>query len=463
MYKLNCFAKKNSPDVIPITLLSQQSFAQWLKNQPEKTKHYLKQINFTAAKNTQCFIPNPDGGLARVLVGYDQQDGMWALGDLPLSLPEHVYVLDLEALDLIEDCASSEQLMIGWGLGAYQYNQYKKASRQPAKLVIPKDADADAITNVVTAMYFARDMINTPSEDQSPLDLANIAKKLAHEFDAKIKVIQGEKLKEEYPGIYTVGKGSTRPSCLIDLNWGNKNYRRITLIGKGVCFDTGGLGLKPESSMRNMKKDMAGAAIVLGLARMIMQAKLPICLRVLIPAAENSISGTAYRPGDVIKMRNGKTVEIETTDAEGRLLLADALSEAASDKPNLIIDIATLTGAAKVALGNDITAMFSNDDHLAAQLQAAAKSEDDLVWQLPLYQPYNSLLNSDIADLLNCGTSRFGGAITAALFLQQFVDKDCKWIHLDTFAANEKPRKGRPKGGEAMTMRAIWKLIMNYK
>jgi leucyl aminopeptidase len=316
------------------------------------------------------------------------------------------------------------------------------------------------VENIVESTYLVRDLINTPAEDMGPLELSETAMRLSEEFHAQFDQIVGEDLLDEmYPAVFTVGRGSYSSPRLLDLQWGDLNSPKLTLVGKGVCYDTGGLDIKTGGSMRLMKKDMGGAAHVLGLARMIMKANLPVRLRVLIPAVENSVSGDAYRPGDVITMRNGKTVEVDNTDAEGRLVLADALVEASSEKPDLLIDFATLTGAARVAVGTEIAAMFTNNDKLAECVAASAEHEKDPVWRMPLHQSYLKLLKSKIADIANCARGGYAGAITAALFLQQFIDQEITWLHFDVMGWNVADRAGHPEGGEAMGLRAVFSYL----
>ncbi len=306
----------------------------------------------------------------------------------------------------------------------------------------------------------ARDLITTPSSDMGPAELAAAAQALAKQHKAKITVIVGDDLlKKNYPTIHAVGRASTRAPRLIDLTWGKESDPKVTLVGKGVCFDTGGLDLKAAGGMLNMKKDMAGAATVMAVAAMVMAAKLPVRLRLLVPAVENSVSGNAFRPLDVITTRQGITVEIGNTDAEGRLILCDALAEGASEKPSMMVDCATLTGAARVSLGTDLPALFCNDDALADGLLQTGVEIADPMWRMPLYRPYRRLIDSKVADINNVSTTAFGGAIIAALYLQEFVPDDVPWAHLDMMAWNNSTRPGRPEGGEAQAARAIFATI----
>jgi leucyl aminopeptidase len=353
-------------------------------------------------------------------------------------------------------------------MGAYAFTRYKSSDADAAdaprhaRLVWPDTADRAAVLRAVAGTTLARDLINTPASDLGPEDLEAAARALAEDHGATLETIVGEDLERaNYPAIYAVGKGSARAPRLLDLRWGAESAPKVTLVGKGVCFDSGGYDLKPSSGMRLMKKDMGGAANVLGLARMIMMAGLPVRLRVLIPAVENMVSGNAYRPQDVLRTRKGMTVEIGNTDAEGRLVLCDALTEADSESPDLLIDCATLTGAARVALGPEIAVFFANDDTLAADIQHNAEATHDPVWRLPLWAPYRKMLDSKTADMNNSGEGGFAGAITAALYLKEFVSDSTQWAHFDIYGWNPSGRPGRPAGGEAFALRALYGVIAN--
>ena len=449
---LPCFVVRPVKNSIPITVITAKDFPAWLKKQNNFTKKWLESNNFKGESCGVNLLPDDSGKITRVLCCISDMKNSWGVGNLPQVLPEGVYTLDVSATDF-------QRFAIAWGLGAYQFTRYKKAARKPAQLFL--SGKVNEITNVVQSIYLVRDLINMPTDDMGPSELAAAANRLAKECKADIKHIVGENLlKKNFPTIYTVGRASDDAPRLIDLRWGNKKHPKITLVGKGVCFDTGGLDIKPASAMLLMKKDMGGAAHVLGLARMIMLAKLPVCLRVLIPAVENSISGNAYRPGDVITSRKGMTIEIGNTDAEGRLVLADALTEAVSEEPDLLIDIATLTGAARVALGTELPALFSNDDRVAEDVIRHSNQMLDPVWRLPLFGLYRDSLNSSIADINNAGSDSYGGAITAALFLKEFVPETISWMHFDLMAWNLKSRPGRPQGGEAMGLRALFDYLV---
>jgi leucyl aminopeptidase len=344
-------------------------------------------------------------------------------------------------------------------MGTYAFDRYKKAARRAAKLVLPPGVDGAEVSRIAQNLFTARDLINMPANDLGPVELERAARELAAPHKAKISVVSGAALKRNYPLIAAVGQGSVRAPRLIDLQWGKPNAPRVTLVGKGVCFDSGGYDIKPSSGMLRMKKDMGGAAVVLAVAGMVMGAKLNVRLRVLIPAVENSVSGDAIRPGDIFPSRKGLTVEIGNTDAEGRLVLADALSDADDEKPDLLIDVATLTGAARVATGMELPPFFTDDEKLATALMTAATQTQDPVWRLPLWRGYESTLSSPIADLNNNPSSGFAGAITAALFLNRFVSNTKSWLHLDIPAWIDRARPGRPLGGEGNTARALYALL----
>jgi leucyl aminopeptidase len=350
---------------------------------------------------------------------------------------------------------------IAIGLGTWRFERYRaKKAKAGAKLLWPDGADRGRAKAIIEAIAMARDLITTPSSDMGPAELAGAADELAKAHKATLKVIVGDDLlKQNYPMVHAVGRASSRAPRLIDLTWGNEGDPKVTLVGKGVCFDTGGLDLKPASGMLNMKKDMGGAATVLAVAAMVMATGLAVRLRVLVPAVENSVSGNAFRPLDVVPTRKGITVEIGNTDAEGRLILCDALHEGAADKPTMMVDCATLTGAARVALGTDLPALFCNDDTLADDLIAAGRAAADPMWRMPLFKGYRRLLDSKVADINNAPGVAFGGAITAALYLQEFVPDDVPWAHFDMMAWNNTAKPGRPEGGEAQVARAIFAAI----
>lgn len=453
MSRVDCFRKKETASAIPIYPIFQCDFTQWLKKQSAYVKHWVKSVDFCANPGQICLLPNQTGQLESVFFGLADEEDFLAFGKLATVLPNHVYVLKERLPSHL-----LEKLYLAWGMGAYQFIPYKSVKHLSAQLVLPRSFHP--VENMLSCVYMVRDLINLPASEMNPAALSTITKQLARLHGAKVAEVVGKDLvKRGYEAIYAVGKGSANAPRLIDLRFGTPHWPKLTIVGKGVCFDSGGLNVKPSSSMLLMKKDMGGAAHALGLAKLIMMERLPVRLRVLIPAVENMMSGNAYRPGDMIRMRNGKSVEVTNTDAEGRLILADALVEAASEKPNLLIDFATLTGAARVALGPDIVTFFSNDEKLAHEVMKVAQKEADPLWQLPLYQPYFSYLKSNIADFSNSSLKTHAGAVTAALFLQQFVTADTPWIHLDVFGYNELSRPSRPEGGEAMGLRAIFSLL----
>ncbi len=441
---------------VPLIAIDQVGFKNWCKTLTPRERDWLKGTGFEGSPGKFVFLPDAAARSAKVIVGANlKTDALWALGSLPYSLPEGRYHLQTKV-----DAAASNQLALGWALGAYCFSRYKAAPRAPASLVWPERCDRKEVEHLVQSIYLARDLINTPCEDMGPQHLAAAAKAVAKQFGARIKVIVGDDLlKQNYPTIHAVGRASARPPCLIDIRWGNPKHPKVTLVGKGVCFDTGGLDLKSAAGMLDMKKDMGGAAVVLTLARSLMAGKAPICLRVLIPAVENSVSANSIRPRDIVRTRSGKTVEIGNTDAEGRLILCDALFEADSESPDMLIDCATLTGAARVALGPEVHAMFSDDDKLAEDIVRAGTEVHDAIWRLPLWKPYRKMLDSNMADFNNVSGGGHAGAIVAALYLAEFVRPATAWAHLDMMAANVTAKPGRPEGGEATGLRALYRVI----
>lgn len=446
--------KSISTEDIPIVSLSSRSWDEFSKTLSSEQKAWAQTNNFEGKPKQICLLPNKEGALAFVLWG--EASSLWASASLASSLPKGNYKLD--------DSWQGDSLKItalAWGLESYTFDHYK-SEKKPSKgvfLGLNEELKVWA-SEWVKSISLTRDLINTPAEDLNPETLAQKAQELSQEYRASCHLTVGDALlKNGFRGIYTVGRAGKEAPRLIDFTWGDKKNPHVILVGKGVCFDSGGLDLKPPAGMRTMKKDMGGAAQVLGLARHIMQNKLPVCLRVLIPAVENGIDTLAYRPGDVIKTYSGKTVEVDNTDAEGRLVLADALSLACEEKCDLLLDFATLTGAGRVALGTDLPALFSQDDALAKNLIEVGDKESDHLWRLPLYESYNDMIRSDIADIKNCGDTPYGGAITAALFLQNFVKPETPWAHFDLMAFNTKSSPGKPKGGEAMGIRAAYAVI----
>jgi leucyl aminopeptidase len=418
----------------------------------EGERGWAEASGYAGEAGKHLLVPGPDGRLACVLIGVADEAQTWSFAGLPLALPRGTYRIDKT---LSPEAATRAAL--GWALGGYAFTRYRKRERAPAALVWPEGADRGEASRLARGIALARDLVNTPAEDMGPEELAAAARGVAQRHGARFREIVGDALlAENYPMIHAVGRASARPPRLVDFTWGPESAPKVTLVGKGVCFDSGGLDLKPASNMRIMKKDMGGAATVLGLADAVMDAGLKLRLRVLVPAVENAVSANSFRPLDVIRTRKGLTVEVGNTDAEGRLILCDALAEADAEKPAMIVDCATLTGAARVALGPDLPALFCNDDALAETLLDAGRRNDDPLWRMPLWQPYRKLLDSKVADLNNVGETTFAGSILAALYLEAFVAKETPWAHLDLFAWNPRARPGRPEGGEAYALRAIY-------
>ncbi len=439
---------------MPLTALRPGDLDPWLDGRPESERRWVRAAGFRAKSASACLLPGADGGPAGAVAGLGDDGSLWDWAALPATLPAGVYRLDADGADWDADRAA-----LGWALGTYAYTRYRDSDARFATLVWPAGCDRAAVTRAAQATVLVRDLINTPAEDMGPEELADAVYSVGNRHGATVEVTVLDDLRERYPSVHAVGRASDRAPRMIDMTWGHEAAPKVTLVGKGVCFDSGGLDIKPAAGMKLMKKDMGGAAHALGLAQMVMAAALPVRLRLLIPAVENSISGSALRPLDVITTRAGLTVEIGNTDAEGRVILADALAEAAAEEPALLVDLATLTGAARVALGADLPALFCNDDDLAADLMAFGRVEDDPLWRLPLWRPYRRDIESRVADLVNATDGGLGGAITAALFLEAFVKPAAPWVHVDLMGWNTKGRPGRPEGGEAMGLRALYALI----
>ncbi|HVB16537.1 MAG TPA: leucyl aminopeptidase family protein [Stellaceae bacterium] len=442
---------------VPLVAVSKAGLAAWRERASARERDWALATGFSGEAGKLALIPDDNGRLGRVLVGIAEgEPAMWAFAGLSDTLPEGKY-----RVEAMPEGGNPSHIALGWALGTYAFTRYRdKKKASGTRLVWPKGADKGLVERLAGGVALARDLINTPASDMGPAELAEAAVHVAEQADAQHRVIAGDALlAENYPTIHAVGRASVRAPRLVDIVWGEESAPKVTLVGKGVCFDSGGLDLKAASGMLNMKKDMAGAAIMLGLARAIMDANLPVRLRVLLPCVENAVSGNAMRPRDIIKTRKGLTVEIGNTDAEGRLILCDALAEGARERPALLADIATLTGAARVAVGPELAALFCNDDALAEGLLAAGTAEDDPLWRMPLYRPYRRLLDSKIADLNNVSEGPHAGAITAALYLQEFVEPGVPWAHLDVMAWNGRTRPGRPEGAEAQALRALYSHI----
>jgi leucyl aminopeptidase len=447
-----------SSSAIPIHAVAADKLDPWLGEQPQRLRTWLGALGFKGEAGHAAVVPGDDGAVSAVVLGLGRGDDPWVTGNLAKSLPKGTYALS----DVVG--ASSDfptWAALAWALGGYSFSRYKSEPvSQRAALAWPAACDRAYVEQAVTASTLARDLINTPAADMLPDALEQTARDVAELHGAVFKVVTGDDLlAQNYPMIHAVGRASSVAPRLIDFSWGVTAAPKVTLVGKGVCFDTGGLDLKTAAGMALMKKDMGGAATMLGLAHMIMAANLPVRLRVLIPAVENAVAGNAFRPGDVLKTRKGITVEIGNTDAEGRLVLADALSEAVSENPALLIDCATLTGACRTALGPDLPGLFVDDDALAESALAAARAAYDPLWRLPMHAPYRKMIDSKVADINNAGDSPFAGAITAAIFLKEFVGAGVSWIHIDSYAWNAADRPGRPAGGEALGQRALFGLI----
>ncbi|HMI20202.1 MAG TPA: leucyl aminopeptidase family protein [Sphingomonas sp.] len=439
-----------------LTLIAKADFADWLKAQPPRVRAAVEGARFEAKADTLAILPGDDADAWSVAIGVDPAGGPWTLASAASKLPEGSYRL---AEGAPGDAA------LGWLLAQHRFDRYReKPETHGARILLTGEpARIEEMVRLAEATALVRDLVDTGAGDMGPAELADAAKAVADKYGAKFHVTQGDALLEGYPMVHAVGRAATKARAprLIEIEWGDPKNPLVALVGKGVCFDSGGLDIKPANGMLLMKKDMGGAAHALALAGLIMGARLPVRLHLLIPAVENAISADAFRPGDVLKSRKGLHVEIGNTDAEGRLILGDALARACELKPALLLDFATLTGAARVALGPDLPALFANDEALAVDLAAAADSVADPIWRLPLWQPYNEMLKSDVADINNAPGGGFAGTITAALFLERFVAPSVPWAHLDTFAWRPTAKPGRPKGGDALGLRAAWELLRN--
>ena len=446
---------KTAGNAVSLHAVASADLKRWRTTRPKREADWLTNIGFAAKEGELVLVPKANGTLACAVLGLGNAQDPLAAARFSEELPEGAYRLGMMPRGMGGTTAA-----VAWLLGTYRFGRYRKDKRGAPRLVLPEGADGEEATRIAEAVFLARDLVNTPSNDMGPEELAEAARRVAREHGAKIAVIAGDELlKQNYPMIHAVGRASQRTPRLIDVRWGDPRAPKLTLVGKGVCFDSGGLDLKTSAGMLTMKKDMGGAAVVLAVAKMVMDAGLGVRLRVLIPAVENSVSGNAYRPGDVLASRKGLSVEIGNTDAEGRLVLADALAEADSESPELLIDVATLTGAARSATGMEVPPYFTDDDDLAADLMRHAVSVHDPLWRLPLWRGYESTLSSPIADLNNAPDYSLAGAITAALFLNRFVTSTKSWVHFDIPAWIDRPRPGRRRGAEANAARALYALI----
>lgn len=449
------FLVDDAAGALPLHLLKASESEAWIAGRPEAEQAWTKAAGFSAKAGSVCLVPARDGSVGAALAGMGEEQPMWAAGALTTKLPEGNYRL----ADLWDEQQATD-IAVGFALGGYQFGRYKETKPPKARLAWPTGANRAVAEGIIGGINLARDLINTPANDLGPEELCAAARALGEKFGAEVSELVGDELlANNYPTVHMVGRAGARAPRLVDIRWGNADAPKVTLVGKGVCFDSGGLDLKPAGGMLRMKKDMGGAANVLALAHMIMTTGLKVRLRVLIPAVENLVSGNAMRPLDVVQTRKGLTVEIGNTDAEGRLILCDALAEADTENPEVLLDCATLTGAARVALGTDLPALFCNNDALANDLLASGEQVNDPTWRMPLHQPYKELLKSDVADMNNVSEGGFGGAITAALYLEHFVSATTPWAHLDMMAWNNSTKPGRPRGGEAQAMRGAFRML----
>lgn len=437
----------------PIYLVNRDGIEAWQGRQPQALVQWMLAHGYDAAPGSLLSLPGGTGELAGAVLGIGDPLDPYSYAHAPSALPPGHWELGGEL-----DMAAQRALQLGWGLGAYRYTRYREAPRAPAQLALTAlDPEAG---DVLAACVRVRDLVNTPTEDMGPEQLEDVARAIAAAHGARFSSIVGDALLEQnLPAIHAVGRASHRAPRLLRIDWGDEAHPHVVLVGKGVCFDTGGLDIKGADGMRNMKKDMGGSAHALALAELVMARRLPLCITLLVPAVENSIGPNAFRPGEVIATRKGVSVEIDNTDAEGRVVLCDALTLAGELQPELVLDFATLTGAARIALGPDLPALYANDDALADDWLAAAAQVRDPMWRMPLWRPYLRYLTSSIADIANSGSSRMGGSIVAALYLERFVPAGQKWAHVDVYAWNDSDRPGRPAGGEAQGLRAAFEML----
>nr|WP_257098868.1 leucyl aminopeptidase family protein [Pseudovibrio flavus] len=441
---------------VPVYAVTTQTFAETAEGLGPKAAGWAKLSGFKGTSDSVLVVPSADGSVELVLAGLGDSEGtaMQAGAALSRGAPEGVYAL-------VNGCEDEAGFALGFALASYRFDRYAKAKPANAKLMLSEAVALADLSPVIGGAQLARDLINTPANDMGPAELAQAAQALFDMFEGSVSITLGEDLEREFPLVHAVGKGSARAPRLIDARWGDENAPKVTLVGKGVVFDTGGLDIKPASGMLLMKKDMGGAANVLGLAAMIMEAQLPIRLRVIVPAVENAVSGTSFRPSDVFTSRKGLSVEIGNTDAEGRLVLADALALADEEAPEMLLDLATLTGAARVALGPDLPPFYTDDEELAENIAIHAEAVFDPLWRLPLWKPYRKYITSKIADIANVNTSGagFAGSMTAALFLQSFVENAQSWAHFDIYGWTPIEKDIRVQGGECQAARALFDLL----
>ncbi|HJW47619.1 MAG TPA: leucyl aminopeptidase family protein [Lysobacter sp.] len=444
---------RDTDAALPLHIVTRTAFAEWRAAQPAAVGAWLDAQGFDASPYTVFVVPDADGSIAAAVLGVGDLLDPASYGHAPFALPPRAW----RVVSALDDEALSA-LQLGWGLGSYRFSRYRQPLRAPAMLAI--EGDAADMLDQLAACIRVRDLVNTPTEHMGPDQLEQVCCEIAERFGAKIEVVSGEDLlSRNFPAIHAVGRASHRAPRLIALSWGHGANPHIAIVGKGVCFDTGGLDLKPADGMRNMKKDMGGAAHAIALAELVMARQLPLRITLLVPAVENAIGPNAFRPGEVIATRAGVNVEIDNTDAEGRVVLCDALTYAAEQNPELLLDFATLTGAARIALGPDLPALYANDEAVANAWLDAGMQLRDPVWRMPLWRPYLRYLCSTIADIANAGPSKMAGSITAAIYLESFVPALQKWAHLDVYSWNDSDRPGKPAGGEAQGLRAAYALL----
>jgi leucyl aminopeptidase len=449
------FSQRGETPTVPVTFVTAATWPELRARLDARERTYAEAAGFEPRPGQHLLLPGPKGDLVGVLLALDEAPSdPFRAGALPGLLPAGTY-------RFANPTNGAALAALAFALGAYRFARYRKTDDKTVQLELPDGVDGDDLSRIGEGVWLARDLINTPANDMGPAELEYAARALATRHDAKVRAVVGDDLlKENFPLIHAVGRAADRAPRLIDITWGDPSHPKITLIGKGVCFDTGGLDIKPESGMLNMKKDMGGAACMLALAHMLMSRGTKIRLRVLLPMVENAISGAAFRPRDVYRSRKGITVEIGNTDAEGRLILADALALADEEEPELIADMATLTGAARVALGTEVVPFYTDDQGLAAELARRSETENDPLWRMPLWRPYDQLLESKVADVNNVSSGGFAGSITAAMFLRRFVSSAKAWVHFDIYAWNQTTKPGRPEGAECQAARALYALLV---
>ncbi|MFQ5624770.1 MAG: M17 family metallopeptidase [Paracoccaceae bacterium] len=444
---------------VPVHMVESAGLGEWIARQPPETAAWVRASGFEAKLGSHVLLPSRDGAVAGVVVGWGdamaRRRGRFHVADTASKLPSGDYRLVPGTVEI-----DAREAALGWLLAGYRFDAYKSGEGPRARLIAPDGVDAARVESIAAGVYLTRDLINTPASDMGPEQLQEALFRLAAEFGADASAITGEALiHADLPMIHAVGRAADQAPRLLELRWGEPSAPKVTLVGKGVCFDTGGLNIKPGASMGLMKKDMGGAATVLGLARMIMSAGLPVRLRVLAPAVENAISAGAFRPQDVLRSRRGLTVEVNNTDAEGRLVLADALALADEEEPDLLLCMATLTGAARAALGPDLAPFYCDDEELASDLEDASREVADPLWRMPFWAPYEAMIEPDIADLDNAPKGGFAGSVTAALFLRRFVTDARRFAHFDIYGWVPKALPGRPRGGEAQASRAVFDVL----